>query len=559
METTYDYVVVGAGSAGCALAGRLADSGSDRIALIEAGHHDHHVLVRTPAGAALMLRRAGARNYAYETVPQLGLNGRRGFQPRGRGLGGSSSINAMIYTRGRPADYDAWAAAGCDGWSWDDVLPYFRRAECNARVAGSDDDPLHGGTGPLHVSDLRTPNPFGQYFIDAAQQAGFARNDDFNGEEQEGVGWYQVTQHEGERWNAARAYLHGGNARDKACNGGRAGLHVLTGMQVLRIVFEGRHAVGVLAVRHGRQHLLRARHDVILSAGTFGSPQLLMASGVGPAAHLRELGIPVVHDLPGVGGNLQDHLDIILHKRLAAPELFGLSLGGAIHLLSEMMRYRRERAGMMSSNFAEAGGFLRSRPELAEPDLQLHFVVGMADDHMRTIRFGHGYSCHVCVLRPRSRGEVRLDSPDMRRPPRIDPGYLSDPRDLDDMVAGVKIVRRIFAQPQLACFGGRELYSAQLRADGSDDAAVREMIRERADTIYHPVGTCRMGMDALAVVDPQLRVRGVEGLRVVDASIMPTLVGGNTNAPAIMIGERAHDLIRYAPRVLLRIRETMEA
>ncbi|CAG9177997.1 Alcohol dehydrogenase [acceptor] [Cupriavidus laharis] len=559
METTYDYVVVGAGSAGCALAGRLADSGSDSIALIEAGRHDHHVLVRTPAGAAVMLPRAGARNYAYETVPQPGLNGRRGFQPRGRGLGGSSSINAMIYTRGRPADYDAWAAAGCDGWSWDDVLPYFRRAECNARVAGSDDDPLHGGTGPLHVSDLRTPNPFGQHFIDAAQQAGYARNDDFNGEEQEGVGWYQVTQHEGERWNAARAYLHGGNARDKACNGGRAGLHVLTGMQVLRIVFEGRHAVGVLAVRNGRQHLLRARHDVILSAGTFGSPQLLMASGVGPAAHLRELGIPVVHDLPGVGGNLQDHLDIILQKRLAAPELFGLSLGGALHLLSEMLRYRRERAGMMSSNFAEAGAFIRSRPDLAEPDLQLHFVVGMADDHMRRIRFGHGYSCHVCVLRPRSRGEVRLASPDMRRPPRIDPGYLSDARDLDDMVAGVKIVRRIFAQPQLACFGGRELYSAHLRADGSDDAAVREMIRERADTIYHPVGTCRMGMDALAVVDPQLRVRGVEGLRVVDASIMPTLVGGNTNAPAIMIGERAHDLIRYAPRVLLRIRETMEA
>ncbi|MNS89887.1 Alcohol dehydrogenase [acceptor] [compost metagenome] len=315
----------------------------------------------------------------------------------------------------------------------------------------------------------------------------------------------------------------------------------------------------MLVARDGRQQLLRARRDVIVCAGSFGSPQLLMVSGVGPAAQLRELGIDVVHDLPGVGANLQDHLDIILHKRVAAPELFGVSFSGLMTLLSEILRYRRERTGMLSSNLAEAGGFIRSRPELAEPDLQLHFVVGMADNHMRRLNFGHGYSCHVCVLRPRSRGEVRLASGDIREAPLIDPRYLSDVRDLDDMVAGVRIVRRIFAQPQLASFGGRELYSAHLRADGSDDADVREMIRAHADTIYHPVGTCRMGMDAMAVVDPQLRVRGVEGLRVVDASVMPTLVGGNTNAPAIMIGERAHDLIRYAPRVMLRVLESMEA
>jgi choline dehydrogenase-like flavoprotein len=334
---------------------------------------------------------------------------------------------------------------------------------------------------------------------------------------------------------------------------------VLTDTQALRIVFEGRHAAGVLVVRDGRQQLLRARRDVIVCAGTFGSPQLLMVSGVGPAAHLRELGIGVVHDLPGVGANLQDHLDVVLHKRTAVPELFGVSFGGLARLVSEMLRYRRERAGMMSSNFAEAGGFLRSRPALPEPDLQLHFVVGLADDHMRRLNFGHGYSCHVCVLRPRSRGEVRLASAEIRRAPLIDPKYLSDERDLDDLVAGVRIVRTIFAQPQLACFGGLELYSDRLRADGSDDAAVRALIRERADTIYQPVGTCRMGMDAMAVVDPQLRVRGVEGLRVVDASVMPTLIGGNTNAPAIMIGERAHDLIRYAPRVMLRVLESMEA
>lgn len=557
MEAIFDYLVVGAGSAGCALAGRLADSGTDSIGLLETGGHDHHVLVRTPAGCGAMLPRAGRRNYGYQTVPQAALDGRRGYQPRGRGLGGSSSINAMIYMRGRPADYDGWAAAGCDGWSWDDVLPVFRRAECNARVAGHDDDPLHGGTGPLHVSDLCSPNPFGQHFIDAAELAGLPRNDDFNGDEQEGVGWYQVTQHNGERWNAARAYLHGGNVRDRACNGGRSHLHVLTGTQVLRILFEGRRAVGVLARRDGAEVVLRARREVIVSAGAFGSPQLLMASGIGPAAHLRGHGVAVVHDLPGVGENLQDHLDMILHKRVAATALFGVSLAGAWRLLAEMRRYRRENAGMMTSNFAEAGAFVRSRPDLDEPDLQLHFVVGMADNHMRRVNRGHGYSCHVCLLRPRSRGVVRLASADMRDAPAIDPRYLSDPQDMEGMVTGLRIVRAIFDQPPLAAFGGRELYSADLRLDGSDDDAVRALIRRQADTIYHPVGTCRMGMDPLAVVDPQLRVRGVEGLRVVDASIMPTLVGGNTNAPAIMIGERAHDLIRYAPRVTLRIRETV--
>lgn len=558
METTFDYLVVGAGSAGCALAGRLADSGSDSIALLEAGGHDHHVLVRTPAGYPAMLQRAGARNYGYQTVPQAALGGRRGYQPRGRGLGGSSSIDAMIYTRGRPGDYDDWAAAGCDGWSWDDVLPYFRRAECNARVAGHDDDPLHGGTGPLHVGDLRSPNPFGQHFIDAAQRAGIVRNDDFNGEEQEGVGWYQVTQHNGERWNAARAYLHGGNVRDRACNGGRSHLHVFTGAQVLRILFERRHAVGVLVWRDGQEITLRARREVIVCAGAFGSPQLLMASGVGPADALRALGIDVVHDLPGVGANLQDHPDFALHKRVAAPELFGVSVGGMLRLVGESLRYRHDRTGMMTSNLAEAGAFVRSRRGLPEPDLQLHFVVGLADDHMRH-SFGHGYACHVCVLRPRSRGEVRLASPDMRDAPLVDPRYLSDPQDVDDMLAGLRIVRRIFSQVPLAIFGGRELYSEGVRLDGSDDDAARALIRAHADTIYHPVGTCRMGMDALAVVDPQLRVRGVEALRVVDASIMPTLVGGGTNAPAIMIGERAHDLIRYAPHVTLRIREAVAA
>ena len=559
MEATFDYLVVGAGSAGCALAGRLADSGNDSIALLEAGGHDHHVLVRTPAAGAAFLPRAGSRNVGYRTVPQEGLDGRRVSLPGGRGLGGSSLISAMIYTRGRPADYDAWADAGCDGWSWVDVLPYFRRAECNARLAGEDDDPLHGGTGPLHVSDLRSPNPFAHHFIDAAQRAGIVRNGDFNGDEQEGVGWYQVTQHNGERWNAARAYLHGGNARNRTSNGGRSHLHVLTGAHVLRVLFERRRAVGVVAWRDGKELEIRARREVILAAGAFGSPQLLMASGVGPMMHLRELGVPVVHNLPGVGANLQDHVDVSVQRRVRASELFGISLGSAFRLIGESLRYRRERSGMLTSNLAEAGAFVRSRAGLAEPDLQLSFVVGLVDDETRRLRLGHGYACHASVLRPRSRGAVRLASPDPRKAPLIDPHYLSDPQDMDALLDGLRIARRILAQAPLAAFGGQDLRLSQLRDDGGNDEAARAWIRAHAQSACQPVGTCRMGMDPLAVVDPQLRVRGIEGLRVVDASIMPTLIGGDTYAPAIMIGERAHDLIRYAPHVTLRILETVVA
>jgi choline dehydrogenase-like flavoprotein len=465
----------------------------------------------------------------------------------------------MIYTRGRPADYDAWADAGCDGWSWDDVLPYFRRAECNARIAGDDDDPLHGGTGPLHVSDLRSPNPFAYHFIDAALRAGIVPNGDFNGEEQEGVGWYQVTQHNGERWNAARAYLHGGNVRNRASNGGRSHLHVLTGVQVLRVMFDRRRAVGVVAWRDGKEVEIRARREVILAAGVFGSPQLLMASGVGPMAHLRELGIAPVHDLPGVGANLQDHVDIAVHRRVGVSELFGISLGTVFQLIGESLRYRRGRQGMLTSNLAEAGAFVRSRAGMPEPDLQLSFVVGRVDEETRRLRLGHGYACRASVLRPRSRGVVRLASPDPREAPLIDPRYLSDPQDMDSLLEGLRIVRRILAQAPLAAFGGQDPRLGPLHADGGNDDAARAWVREHAQSGCHPVGTCRMGLDPLAVVDPQLRVRGVEGLRVVDASIMPALIGGDTNAPAIMVGERAHDLIRYAPHVTLRIRETVAA
>ncbi|GJG95787.1 GMC family oxidoreductase [Cupriavidus pauculus] len=544
-DTSFDYIIVGAGSAGCALAGRLADEPGVTLALLETGPDDHHPSVWTPLAIAQTVPKAGPRNYGFLTLPQPGLNGRQSYQPRGRGLGGSSSINAMLYVRGHRSDYDRWAELGCEGWGYDAVLPYFRRSECNERNAGRD-DAWHGGSGPLHVSNLRTPNPFSRRFVQAAAQAGVPTNDDFNGAEQEGVGLYQATQFNGERWNAARAYLHRGNRTDAGFNGGRQNLSVMTGTQALRIVFEGKRAVGVEILRDGNRQTLRARREVIVSGGAFHSPQLLMASGIGPASHLRDVGVDVVHDLPGVGQNLQDHLDVIIGKAVPSWDLYGYSLRGVARMAGEVMRYRWHRTGMLASPVAEAGAFVKTRPGLAAPDLQLHFAPALLGNSnvLRNGKPGHGYSCHACVLRPESRGTVQLKSADMREAPLIDPRFLSAPSDLDGMVAGVKLMRRIFAQSALADAGGIDKLTAVLGSGEGDDAAIRDFVRAHADTIYHPVGTCKMGVDAMAVVDPQLRVHGVEGLRVVDASVMPTLIGGNTNAPTIMIAERAADLLR---------------
>jgi choline dehydrogenase-like flavoprotein len=527
-----DYIVVGGGSGGCVLAARLSEDPSVSVALLEAGGRNDGVLNRVPTGAAVHIVGRNAFNWAFSTVPQPGFAGRRGYQPRGRGLGGSSSINAMVYLRGQREDYDDWAAAGATGWGWNDVLPYFRKSENNERP-GLDDG--HGRGGPLNVADLRSPHPFAALFIEAAQQAGLPRNDDFAGETQEGVGWYQVTQKNGERWSVARAYL------DPAR--GRSNLKIETSAFVTRILFDGRRAVGVRFEQGGQAREVRARREVLLAAGALQTPQLLMTSGIGPGAHLREFGIATLADLP-VGDNLQDHPDIIINRRVDNTDLLGLSPVGAWKLMRAIGRWRRERRGVLASNFAEAGAFVRTLPEQARPDLQLHFVIGMVDNHNRSFHWGHGMSCHSCPLRPKSRGTLRLASASMRDAPLIDPRFLSHEDDLETLVRGFKLVRRIFAQPAFAPYGGgdpkRELYHGEVRTD--DD--IRAAIRAHADTIYHPVGTCRMGSDDKAVVDPQLRVRGVEGLRVVDASVMPTLVSGNTNAPVVMIAERASDLIR---------------
>lgn len=524
----FDYVIVGGGSAGCVMAARLSEDAGTSVCLIEAGGAGRDLFVRAPALVAGMISgRPRINNWAFRTEPQVELNGRRGFQPRGKALGGSSAINAMLYIRGHPGDYDAWADLGAEGWHWDAVLPYFRASEGNAR--GADD--LHGSDGPLQVADQSEPRAITHGFVEAGKQAQIPERADFNGPEQEGIGLYQVTQMhsgpaKGERCSAAAAYLpHAVRAR--------ANLTILTRAHAQKIEMEAGRAIGVRIRHGGKIKLIEATREVILSGGAFGSPQMLLLSGIGPRDELAAHGIEVVHELPGVGQNLQDHLDYIISYHSKRDDVVGLGPKGLLDLGRAGLRWRKDGTGMFASPFAEGGAFLKSDPAIERPDLQLHFVVGIVDQHMRKIHFRFGYSCHVCVLRPESRGHVGLQSSDPAHPPRIDPKYLSDPRDLSVLMKGARAMEGILEGAPLAPWRGEKLYAH----DGSD-IGLEADIRARADTIYHPVGTCRMGRDAMAVTDPQGRVHGVAGLRVVDASLMPRLLGGNTNAPTIMMAEK---------------------
>ncbi len=523
----FDYVIVGAGSAGCVLANRLTASGQYSVLLLEAGPKDSNIWIHVPLGYGKLFKEASV-NWMFQTEPEPGLNGRSVFQPRGKVLGGSSSINGLLYVRGQHEDYDRWRQRGNVGWGYDDVLPYFKKAESQQRGAND----YHGADGPLPVSDWRHHDPLSEAFVKAAAEVGIPTNPDFNGATQEGAGFFQTTTKRGRRASTARSYLRPAMRRSN--------LHVETEAQAQRLLFEGRRAVGVIYRQHGVERTARARKEMIVSSGAYGSPQLLQLSGVGPADLLTQHGISVVLDAPGVGNDLQDHMQVRIVMRCKQKVTLNDVMNNPLRQIIAGAQYAALRKGPLTIAAGTSGAFFKTDPRLASPDIQIHFLPFSTDKMGEKLHPYSAFSASVCQLRPESRGSLRIKSTDPSAAPEIRINYLATETDRNAFIDGMKILRKILKAPAL---GPYVIDEAEPGPSVATDEQILEFCRQRGSTVYHPTSTCRMGNDPLAVTDQRLRVRGIEGLRVVDASVMPDLMSGNTNAPTIMIAEKASDMI----------------